>query len=133
MAKTGIREGRKMMFDNPMLDVNRHQCVLLEHVRVSDGMFGSKMTWKDGMNFPVIFEQDSSTDALIAEQEGTKSTYKGYVHKNMEVKYHDVFRRITDGKIFRVTRDGDDNKTPSTSELDARCIVIERWELPVDE
>lgn len=122
-----------MMFDNPMLDVNRYECVLLEHVRVSDGMGGSKMTWADGMTFDVIFERDGSTDALIAEQQGFTSTYKGYIKKTMDLKYHDVFRRGKDGKIFRVTRDGDDNKTPSTSTLDARCIVLERWELPTDE
>lgn len=122
-----------LMFDNPMLDVNRYECVLLEHMRVPDGMGGSKMSWQDGMTFDVIFERDGSTDALIAEQQGFTSTYKGYVAKTMAVKYHDVLRRVEDGKIFRITRDGDDNKTPKTSALDARCIVMERWELPTDD
>ena len=119
-----------LMFDSPMLDVNRYECVLLEHVRVPDGMGGSKMTWADGMTFEMVFESDGSVDALIAEQQGFTSTYRGYVQKTMGLKYHDVLRRLEDGKIFRITRDGDDNKTPHTSGLDARCVVLERWELP---
>jgi hypothetical protein len=122
-----------LMYDSPMLDSFRYECTLLEHVRVPDGMGGSTMAWTDGMKFDMVFERDASTQALIAEQQGFTSTYKGYVAKTMAVKYHDVLRRVEDGKIFRVTRDGDDNKTPKTSALDARCIVMERWELPTDD
>lgn len=119
-----------LMFDSPMLDSFRYECVLLEHVRVSDGMGGSEMTWKDGMSFDMVFERDSSTEALIAEQQGFTRTYRGYVQKTMQLKYHDVLRREADGKIFRVTDDGDDNYTPDTSTMDSRCVVMERWELP---
>jgi hypothetical protein len=133
-----------MMFDSPMLDDCRYECVLLEKVRVSDGMGGSKNTWTDGMTFECVFSQDASTQALIAEQEGYKRTYGGYVQKTMELKYHDVFRRAykqdedgnrvaADGKIFRVTDDGDDKKSPHTSPLDARYLILERWELPSNE
>ena len=122
-----------MMFDSPMLDDTRYECVLLERVRVPDGMGGSKNTWTDGMSFQCVFSQDASTQALIAEQEGYTRTYGGYVQKTMELKYHDVFRRVADGKIFRVTDDGDDKKSPGTSTLDARYLILERWELPGNE
>lgn len=121
-----------MMFDSPMLDSYRYECTLLEHVRVPDGQGGSKMAWTDGMTFEMAYERDSSTQALIAEQQGFTRTYKGYVLKTMGLKYHDVLRREEDGKIFRVTDDGDDNHTPDTSLMDARCVVMERWELPDD-
>lgn len=121
-----------MMFDSPMLDSYRYKCTLLEHVRVPDGMGGSTMAWSDGMTFDMVFERNGSTEALIAEQQGFTRTYRGYVKKTMGMKYHDVLRREADGKIFRVTDDGDDSHTPDTSPLDARMVVMERWELPND-
>ena len=121
------------MFESPMLDDFRYECTLLERVRVSDGMGGSTMAWTDGMTFDMVFERDATTQALIAEQQGFTRTYKGYVLKTMGLKYHDVLRREEDGKIFRITADGDDNKTPGTSNLDARMVVMERWELPSNE
>ena len=122
-----------LMFDSEMLDSYRYGCTLLEHVRVPDGMGGSTMAWTDGMAFDMVFAQDSTVEAMIAEQEGFKRSYRGYVQKTMELKFHDVLRREADSKIFRVTDDGDDKKTPSTSNLDARMIVMERWELPSNE
>ena len=122
-----------MMFDSQMLDDYRYTCVLLEYVRVPDGLGGSVMSWTDGMEFDVAFELDASPEEIVAEKQGLSRTYKAYVHKNMSLKYHDVFRRKEDDKIFRVTKDGDDKKTPHTSALDARCLELERWELPSNE
>lgn len=118
------------IFDSPMLDSYKHQCVLLERQRVSDGQGGSKTVWVDGMEFTMIFSEDTTTEALIAEQQGFTSTYHAVVARNMEIKFHDVIRRLSDGKIFRITKDGDDDKTPQTSPMDMKHLVLERWELP---
>lgn len=118
------------IFDSPMLDSYKHQCVLLERQRVSDGQGGSKTVWVDGMEFTMIFSEDTTTEALIAEQQGFTSTYHAVVARNMEIKFHDVIRRLSDGKIFRITKDGDDDKTPKTSPMDMKHLVLERWELP---
>ena len=122
-----------LMFDSEMLGSYRYECTLLEHVRVPDGMGGSTMAWQDGMTFEMVFAHDSSTEAQIAEKQGLTRTYSGYVNKRMGLKYHDVLRREADGKIFRVTKDGDDKHTPDTSGLDARYLELERWELPSNE
>jgi hypothetical protein len=45
--------------------------------------------------------------------------------------FHDVIMRIADGKIFRITSDGDDNKTPKSATLDMRQVSAEEWSLPV--
>lgn len=122
-----------MIFDSEMLDSYRYQCTLLEHVRASDGMGGSHMVWQDGMTFDMVFAHDSSTESQIAEQQGITRTYSGYIHKRMGLKYHDVLRRNVDGKVFRVTKDGDDKHSPDTSNLDAKYVEMQRWELPSDE
>jgi hypothetical protein len=48
----------------------------------------------------------------------------------MVLQYHDVFRRLSDGKIFRVTSDGDDKFTPDTATLNMRQVTAEEWEPP---
>ena len=53
-----------------------------------------------------------------------------YTLKSMDLQYHDVFRRISDGKIFRVTSDGDDKYTPQRSSLNMRVVTAEEWEIP---
>ena len=118
------------IFDSAMLDSFKHQCVLMERRRVPDGQGGSTTVWTDGMEFTMIFSEDTTTQALIAEQQGFTSTYHAAVSKTMEIKFHDVVRRLSDGKIFRVTKDGDDDRTPSTSPMDMKHLVLERWELP---
>ena len=47
----------------------------------------------------------------------------------MVLNYHDVFRRVRDGKIFRVTTDGDDKATPASAALDMRVVNAEEWEV----
>lgn len=122
-----------VMFASPMLESYKHDCVLLEKVRVPDGLGGSTTAWTDGMTLPVIFSEDTTTEALVAEQQGFTSTYHAMVQRNMEIKFHDVLRRVSDGKIFRVTKDGDDDKTPRTSAMDMKHLVLERWELPSND
>jgi hypothetical protein len=41
-----------------------------------------------------------------------------------------VFRRNRDGKIFRVTSDGDDKHTPISATLNMRVVTAEEFKLP---
>ena len=51
----------------------------------------------------------------------------------INLQYHDVVKRDRDGKIFRVTSDGDDNYTPASSSLDIRQVEAEEWTIPATE
>ena len=121
------------IFDSPMLDSYKHQCMLLERQRVPDGQGGSRTVWTDGMEFTAIFSEDTTSQALIAEQQGFTSTYHAIVSRGMQIEFHDALRRLDDGKIFRVTKDGSDDNTPRTSAMDMRHLVLERWELPSND
>lgn len=120
------------IFDSVMMDGYTFDCVLMERVRVPDGLGGSKTTWQEGMTFPVAFAEDTSTEATIAEQQGFTAKYTAHVGRDMEIHFHDVIKRVEDGKIFRVTDDGDDKKAPPTSTLRVKRLTLERWELPDD-
>lgn len=105
------------------------ECVLLNKVRTPDGEGGFITQWTDGAVFYSAITFDASMQARIGEQAGVTSRYTVTTQKNVTLEYHDVFRRATDGKIFRVTSDGDDKYTPASASLNMRQVTAEEWEL----
>ena len=67
--------------------------------------------------------------ARIGEKQGVTALYTVTTTKALNLQYHDVFRRVEDSKIFRVTSDGDDKKTPPSAGLDMRQVTAEEWKL----
>lgn len=105
------------------------KCVMLDKSTEADGYGGYVITWKDGAEFSAAIVLDSSMQARIAEKQGVSSLYTVTTTKALNLQYHDVFRRADDGKIFRVTSDGDDKKTPASASLNMRQVTAEEWEL----
>ena len=103
--------------------------VLMERKRVSDGAGGFITSWVDGAEFEAAITFDSSMQARRAEAEGVTSLYTVTVYKNTELDYHDVFKRESDGQIFRITSNSDDQKTPQSASFQIRQYTAESWEL----
>lgn len=97
---------------------------------VNDGYGGYTTTWTEGAEFDAAIVFDTSIQARVAEAQGVTSRYTVTTKKNMHLEYHDVFRRNSDSKIFRVTSDGDDKYTPESASLDMRQCTCEEWSLP---
>lgn len=108
-------------------------CTMLDKVTVDDGLGGYRRTWHDGVQFPAAVAFNSSIEARIADKQGVTSLYTVITKRSMTLEYHDVFRRETDGKIFRVTSDGDDQYTPQSAGLDMRAVTAEEWSLPSND
>ena len=104
----------------------------MHKVTEDDGYGGEITRWVDGSHVDVAFSYDSSTEARIAQSQGIDNRFKVTVDKNQPLAYHDVFRRLDDGKIFRITSDGTDNTTPRRSALDMKCAEAEEW-VPTNE
>lgn len=105
-------------------------CVILNKVTESDGYGGYRATWTTGAEFKAAIVLDTSIQARTAEKQGVTSLYTVTVGRAMMLEYHDVFKRLRDGKILRVTSDGDDKFTPNSTALDMREVTAEEWELP---
>lgn len=103
----------------------------LEKKRVPDGEGGFKTTWSEGAKFLAAVTLDTSIEARTAEKQGVTSIYTVTTDRSVTLEYHDVLRRAFDGKIFRVTSDGDDKATPASASLDMRQVTAEEWSLPV--
>ncbi len=100
--------------------------------RAPDGVGGFVPTWTEGAEFPAVSRLDNSTVARIAQAQGVTAVYTIITRKNITLEFHDVVKRVRDGKIFRVTSDGDDKRTPETASLNMRSVSAEEWSLPND-
>lgn len=114
-----------------LIDEFKTPCVMLEKKRVSDGEGGFITSWAEGTEFKAAVVFDSSLEARAAEQQGVSSLYTVTTAKNAKLEYHDVFKRLSDGKIFRVTSDGDDKQTPERATFQFAQVTAEEWSLPV--
>ena len=104
-------------------------CTMLTETVTEDGYGGRERFWADGRNFDAAIVFETSMEARQAEAAGVSSRYTVTTRRGEVLKFHEVFRRKSDGKIFRVTSDGDDSHTPVSASLDMRQVTAEEWKL----
>lgn len=66
-------------------------------------------------------------EARTAEKQGVTSRYTITAPITAKLEYHDVCKRVGDGKIFRITSDGDDVKTPPSASFQFLQVEAEEW------
>ena len=101
--------------------------VAMEKTRVSDGEGGFIVDWVDGAVFKAAITFDTSMQSRIGEKQGVSSRYTITTTKSAKLEYHDVIRRLNDGKIFRITSDGDDKQTPDSASFQFLQVTAEEW------
>lgn len=113
-----------------LIDDFKSTVCFLEKTRIPDGEGGFETTWKEGAKFSAAITLDTSIEARVGEKQGVTSIYTITTSKTVVLEYHDVLKRLYDGKVFRITSDGDDKYTPEGSVLDMRQVTAEEWSLP---
>lgn len=101
--------------------------VAMEKTSVSDGEGGFIVDWVDGAVFKAAITFDTSMQSRIGEKQGVSSRYTVTTSKNAKLEFHDVIRRLNDGKIFRITSDGDDKQTPDSASFQFLQVTAEEW------
>lgn len=104
--------------------------IMLDRITVADGYGGYDVEWRPGAEIAAAVVFNSSVEALTAQAAGVTSLYTITTSRSINLQYHDVLQRVRDGKIFRVTSDGDDNLTPQSAGLDMRQVQAEEYVLP---
>lgn len=112
-----------------LMDDFTSTCMILDMKRVPDGEGGFHTTWTEGAKFMAAIVLNTSIEARVAEKQGLTSLYTVSTKKNAILRYHDVFKRLYDGKVFRVTSDGDDKMTPERATIDRSVVTAEEWSL----
>ena len=109
------------------------ECVRLVQTTVEDGAGGHRTTWTDSDSFYASIVEKSHTEPENAEKKRSKAFYDVFLQRMENIRYHDVFRRVSDGKIFRVTSNPDDKKTPLSAHMSFAIVTAEEWRLPDDK
>lgn len=101
----------------------------VEKTRTPDGEGGYITTWTDGAQFQGKAAFDTSIEARTGAAAGVSSLYTLTVPKTVQLEYHDIVKRLGDGKVLRVTSDGDDVVTPSMATFEFLQVTAEEYEL----
>ena len=117
------------MSDN-LLSMIMVDCKFMNYSRTDDGMGGYKPAYTEGASFKAAIGKDGSPEMLVAEKQGLSESFTVVTADNFLLKYNDVFKRVSDGAIFRVTSNGNDSVAHPASTIRIAKVTAERWELP---
>ena len=110
-----------------LVDAFMTDCVMLVNAPMPDGIGGNAHEWRDGAAFQAAIVKDNTLEAKIAEKDGLTELYTVTFDKSLHLAYHDAFRRLDDGAVFRVTSNVTDSKTPKVASFQFGQVSAERW------
>lgn len=103
--------------------------IVMNKTIVDDGYGGTTNTWTEGITIKGAMVFNNSTQMKIAQSMGVTSAYTLTVKKTVLLDFHTVLKRKKDNKIFRLTTNSDDKKTPDGAGLNMRQYSAEEWKL----
>lgn len=104
-------------------------CVRLIPKTVPDGEGGYLTQWTEGEVFDAAIVLQDSSEGRRAETEHLKRFFTVFTDKKLRLTHQDVFRRISDQQVFRVTSEGCDRQTPACASFSLAQVTAEGWEL----
>lgn len=110
-----------------LIDAFMTPCTLKEKTRQPDGEGGRVVEWADGGRFDAAIVLNSAANARVAESEGVYGEYTVTVGRGVELGFHDVFVRDSDGKAFRVKKAND--PTPNVATFQFNQYQADGWSL----
>lgn len=111
-----------------LLDEFMTPCVMMDRRTGKDAYGSFTEDWVPGAEFNAAIVLDDSIQAQAAAAQGVKGVYTITVKKPVRLQFHDVFKRVSDDQIFRVTSK-DEKATPKSASLNMRSVKAEEWEL----
>ena len=105
-------------------------CVFLNKTHTDDAYGGFRPSYTDGAHFMAAIGKDRSPVQKVAEKEGLTEAFTVVVDQSIQLDFHDVFRRVSDGSIFRVTSRTTDSTAHKASTVKIAVVTAERWVLP---
>lgn len=103
--------------------------VIINKAYIDDGYGGTTTQWTDGATIQGAMVHNSDLESRVAEVMVSSNLYTFTVRRDIVLDYHTVLRRVSDSKVFRLTSNSDDKKTPPSAMLDMRQYTAEEFEL----
>lgn len=104
-------------------------CTRLVRMEQPDGYGGVTTIWGAGDPIQAAIVYISEQEGRPADKDGVVSSYYVITPRATVLAYNEVVQRGTDGKIFLITSDGEDEYTPASAGLDMRCVTAREWSL----
>lgn len=102
-------------------------CKILDKSTAPDGYGGVITTYVEGADINAAIVYDESLAARTASVQGVKDLYTITTKKSVVLQFHDVIKRVSDGKVLQVTTDGKDNHTPESAALNMRVVRAQEF------
>lgn len=105
-------------------------CVMIEKKRVPDGQGGTTTEYVAGAPFDAAITKDRTLSAVVAEKQGVSEVYHVTTKAGVGLDYGETFKRLEDGKMFRVTSNAADSRTPEAATFAFERVRAEPWTIP---
>ncbi len=115
--------------NDKLIDDAMTPCVMIDKKRVPDKEGGVITQYVESAEFMAAIDYDTSIQAKTAGQLGVTSLYKVIIPKGVVLGYHDIFKRLSDGQIFRITDKSGVKQTPKMASFQVQKISAEEWSL----
>ena len=110
-----------------LIDAFMTPCTLMVRERSADGEGGGSTEWREGWTFDAAITAESSSSGRVAERLAERGTCTVTVGKDVELAFHSVIRRDSDGATFRVV--GANAPTPGMASFRFNQYRAEEWGL----
>lgn len=118
------------IFDGTLMESYIEDIVLIDETSVSDGFGGFDTAWTDGAEIQVAIVQPHDGSQTIANAIVGKQSITITTGTNITLKRDKYFRRVRNGKTYRIDHDNTDKLTPDDSELQWRVTTATEAALP---
>jgi hypothetical protein len=116
-----------------LLDEYKDDFVYMDKSHTINSAGDPIITWTQSeLSFKAALRFDNSVQAKRAQAEGVQDLYTIITDKSIDLEFNDVVKCLSDGRTFRVTTSGKDNKTPSSAGLNMRAVSAKEWVIPDD-
>lgn len=103
-------------------------CVRLVKTSTEDDYLGHDNDWQpDGETFRAAIIRQQPSDGTEAEKPTFHDEYTIVVYAGTALHHYDVFKRVSDDAVFRVTGDTRDTEAPAMSSVQIAKTTAERW------
>ena len=106
------------------------KCHIIDTVTNDDAYGGATKGYRVGATIDAAIIKNGTTEAIVAEKQGISEIFTVVTSKRFRLSYHDVFKRLSDNQIFRVTSNDKDSEAPEMSTVKISKVTAEKWELP---
>lgn len=104
--------------------------IVINRLVLDDNEGGVFIDWQDGARIKMALDLGGSSEIRQAAAQNLKTVYTATLPQNTPVRYDTYLRAVKDGRIFRITSNPMENKTPAMATFPCVIATAERTELP---